>query len=132
MNRNHAFQVAFYRPQRSCCKEVFTPVCGSVHSGGVCLGVSVKGVSVWGGGGGVSVQQGVYVRETPLPLPYGYLRAVRILLECILVSTFIELRFEELSWKTWGQGPYHLVSCRKLEPCSPRHHCRLIPENSFC
>ena len=34
--------------------------------------------------GGGSLSGGVSVRETPL---YGYVRAVRILLECILVST---------------------------------------------
>ena len=60
--------------------NVFTPVCdsvqaGSLSRGGLCPG----GVSVRR-----SLSRGVSVRKTPLP-PYGYVRAVRILLECILL-----------------------------------------------
>ena len=64
--------------------NIFTPVCDSVHGGG---GFSVGGSLSRGGfcPGGVSVQKGS-VRETP-PQPYGYVRTVRILLECILVLT---------------------------------------------
>ena len=49
----------------------------SVQTDSLCRGVSVQGVSVQG----ISVGQ-ESVRETP----YGNMRAVRILLECILVS----------------------------------------------
>ena len=70
--------------------NIFTSVCDSVHGGG---GFSVGGSLSRGGflSGGVSVQggslsKGVSVRETP-PQPYGYVRTVRILLECILVLT---------------------------------------------
>ena len=61
--------VAGYRPQTKLREgNVFTPVCHSVHRGG----------SLSGG----YLSRGVSVRETP---PYGNERAVRILLECILV-----------------------------------------------
>ena len=56
--------------------NVFTSVCDSVHGGGV---------SVWGslsGGVWVSVQWGPCQGDTP---GYGYMRAVPILLQCILV-----------------------------------------------
>ena len=73
--------------------------CLSVHRGGLCPGgvLCLGGVSVQGGlclgeslsrgslFGEVSVQ-GVSVRETPT---YSYMRAVRILLECILVRQLI-------------------------------------------
>ena len=41
-------------------------------------------------GRGISVRRGIYVRKGSLsrgrsPFPYGYVRTVRILLECILV-----------------------------------------------
>ena len=73
---------------------------GLCSRGGLCPGgflprgslssvvVSVRGVSVQGGVSiqeGVFVQEGVSVRETP----YVYVRAVRILLECILVNKVI-------------------------------------------
>ena len=87
----------YYRPQTKLREgNVFTPVCDSVHRGGV---------SVWGGlcregslSGGLypgglclgglcpvsrgSLYGGVSVRRHP---PYGKERTVRILLECILV-----------------------------------------------
>ena len=50
---------AYYRPQRSCGQgNIFTPVCHSVHRGGVCSG----GVSATGGSGprGVSAPGGVW------------------------------------------------------------------------
>ena len=117
----------FYRPQRSCGKVmllhlsvshsvhrregVSVPACTTGHMtwgslfGWVSVqGVSVQGVSVWGGVSvqgvpvrGVSVQgglclmvsvQGVSVRETPqteTPL-YGNERVLHILLECILFT----------------------------------------------
>ena len=52
--------------------------------GGLCLGrVSGWGVSVQGSLRGVSVQGGLCQGD---PLPYGNVRAARILLECILVG----------------------------------------------
>ena len=88
-----------YRPQRS---NVFTPVCDSVHKGvDLCPGrVSLKGGLCPGGlcpvgslSRGVSVQSGLCPERVSLKgglcqgdLPlYGNVRAVRILLECILV-----------------------------------------------
>ena len=100
--------------------NVFTPVCDSVHRGGLglCLGglpsgVSVQGVSVRGSlflgslsrgclcpGGlcpGVSVHGvsvwGVIPTETP---PYGNMRAVSILLKCILVSEIFCTKLHEI------------------------------------
>ena len=82
--------------------NVFTPVCHSIHRWGVSVrGVSVRGsglcsrgISVWG----LSVQRGLCPREglspggalpggslSGRPPPYVNVRAVRILLECILV-----------------------------------------------
>ena len=104
----------YYRPQRKFAKVMFlhVSVCpqgisvqGGLHAGGrspsggglcpgecLCWGVSVQGtvsvqgVSVHGGGGslsrGVSVWGGSLSWRHP---PYGNERAVRILLECILV-----------------------------------------------
>ena len=77
--------------------NVFTSVCDSVHrgvsiqEGSLSEGVSVQGVSVQGGPcpRGVSVQRGgVCPSGGSLSgrSPYGYVRAVRILLECILVN----------------------------------------------
>ena len=88
--------------------NVFTPVCHSVHTGGLCLGgvsvqwgslsggwslstqVSVQGVSVQGslcpGGSlsrGLSVK-GALCQEDP---QYSNERAVRILMECIVASS---------------------------------------------
>ena len=60
----------------------------SVHRGVSVPGVSVQAVSVQGVSvQGVSVQGVVSVRETP---PYGYVRAVRILLEGILAKNWID------------------------------------------
>ena len=103
----------YYRPQRSCGKVIFSQasVGHSVHRGGLCPGeVSVRGgflsrgwgkVSVWGGSlsrgwgeglclegslsGGVSLRCRQRPDRDPPPL-YGNERAVRILLECILVE----------------------------------------------
>ena len=55
----------YYRPQRSCGKVMFLHL----------------PVILFTGGGGRSLSRGVSVRETQ----YSYLRAVRILLECIFV-----------------------------------------------
>ena len=70
----------------------FTPVCDSVHG----RGVSVQGEGLCPGGWCLSGEGGVLgplsaggggsVRETP---PYGYVRTVRILLECILVVEIV-------------------------------------------
>ena len=106
VTRQHLFIVVhilhFYRPQRSCSKVMFSQACvkNSVHRGvsdpacttghmtrgvgGLCLG---RG-SLSRGGGSLS---GGSLLETPLdrdppPSPYGNERAVRILLECILVK----------------------------------------------
>ena len=105
----------YYCPQWSCGKVIFLHLSVS-HSaqggslsqhapqvtwrgvsvqGGLCPGVSVQGVSVQGvsdwvgslSGGEVSVQ-GVLCQGDPRTgAPYGNARAVRILLECILVFT---------------------------------------------
>ena len=57
----------FYRPQTKLWKgNVFTLVCDSVHSGGLCQGD---------------------------PPPYGNQRAVRILLECILCNVYFNCNF---------------------------------------
>ena len=79
----HAPQVI--RPGGSLSGGEFSGLCPGLG------GVSVQdwGISVQGVGGlcpGVSVQRVVSVRETPLL--YGNERAVRILLECILVWIF--------------------------------------------
>ena len=50
----------------------------SVHGGSLSRGSPSRGFSIWGAGGGRSLSG----RPSP---PYGYVRAVRILLECILV-----------------------------------------------
>ena len=67
--------------------NVFTPVCDSVH-GGLCPGGSLsrRGFSVRGylSGGGVCVQVGLCQGDPPPP--YGYVRPVCILMECILVK----------------------------------------------
>ena len=69
---------------------------GSLSQGvsvwGLCLGVSVQGVSVPGGSlSGGSLSEGVYIQEGD-PL-YSNERAIRILLECILVNlTFTSWR----------------------------------------
>ena len=57
----------FYRPQRSCGKVML------LHLSVILFG-------------GWSLSRGVSVRETP---QYSYVRAVRILLECILVIVFL-------------------------------------------
>ena len=67
---------------------------GCLCPGGLCAGVSVQGGvcpgvgEVFVGGGslskGVSVWE-VSVKETHPPPPYGNMRVVRILLECILI-----------------------------------------------
>ena len=68
---------------------------GGVYLGGLCpgglSGGSVQGVSVWGSlcPGGV-LSRGVSVTETPR---YSNERAVRILLECILVVFHFNVRF---------------------------------------
>ena len=65
---------------------VLTRVCDSVHRGGS------RGVYV--PQGEWSLSRGVSVMETP---PYGNKRAVRILLECILVETLSYLFCRDLS-----------------------------------
>ena len=88
---------AFYRPQRR--KVMFSvhgvggggvsvPACITGHTGLCRGGLCPWVVSVWGG-----LCQGTPPRETPL---YGNERAVRILLECILVivSTCVDLQME--------------------------------------
>ena len=79
-----------YRPQTKFAKVMFSQVfvcpqgglcpVGSLSVGPPPSGVSVEGVSV---GGSLSRR----------PPPYGYVRAVRILLECILVINVIHLEF---------------------------------------
>ena len=71
--------------------SLFWGLCsGESLSWGLCLGVSVHGGSLFGGLclRRISVQ-GVSVRENP---PYGNERAVRILLECILVEVYYQNR----------------------------------------
>ena len=69
--------------------NVFTAVCDSVQ-GGLCPGGLCPGavVSVEGGGlcrGGWSLFGGLCHRILPPTTPYGNMRVVRILLECILI-----------------------------------------------
>ena len=79
----------FYRPQTKFAKVVFTGVCLSTGGGGLCPGGCLSGGSL---------SRGVSVRETP---PYSNMRAVRILLECILVEVHCEfLRFSIIIWST--------------------------------
>ena len=70
--------------------NVFTPVCGSVHRrGGLCPGGSLSGeVSVQEVGGLCpgGLCPGESLSGRPPLLPYGYVRAVHILLVCILVE----------------------------------------------
>ena len=77
--------------------NVFTPVCDSVHWGGLFPGQYLSGGPYPGGlcsvgfclGGGRSLSMEVSVRWSLSGLsgrpPYGNVRVVRILLECILV-----------------------------------------------
>ena len=58
--------------------NVFTPVCDSIHRGSLCPGGSVEGVSP--GGSALSREGSLSGRS-----PYGNVRAVHFLLECILV-----------------------------------------------
>ena len=96
--------------------NVFTPVCDSVHRGG---GVSVpacttghmtRGVSVLGG---ASLSRGGLSRETPYTETpsYGNERAVRILLECILVLYIHNLCIIlfNTSWATFNKSSIHLT-----------------------
>ena len=99
-------RIAYLPPATKRQGKVFTPVCDSVHrrvsvqgrslSGGLSVqGVSVqegslsRGVSVRGGvcPGGLCLRGGLCQGDRSLP-PYGYMRAVLILLECILVLPF--------------------------------------------
>ena len=74
------------------CWQQFLPPATKLFTGwGVRGGGSLSGGLLLGPQGGVSVQGGlcpgkVSIREPP-QLPYGYVRAVRILLECILVCS---------------------------------------------
>ena len=114
-----------YRPQRSCGKVMFLHLSVilftggfSVQGGSLSRGISVQGVSlsrlgvsVWG----VSVQGGLCQGD---PLPYGYVWAVCILLECILVSTIIFITYSQRT----SQANYQLVQeCKEitrfLGPC---------------
>ena len=85
-----------YRPQTKFAKVMFSqvfvcPQGGLCPVGSLSSGVSFCGASTQGGlcRGGLCWR--VSVRETPPP--YGYVRAVRILLECILVINVIHLEF---------------------------------------
>ena len=78
-----------YRPQRSCDKVMSLHLSVILFTGG-CLypggslslsrGFSIQGVSVQGG-----------LCQVDPPLPYSYMQAVCIILECILVITLIEI-----------------------------------------
>ena len=78
----------FYRPQTKFATVMFSQMSVCLRGEGIL--VSVQGVSFQGvlcPGGSLSresLSRGVSVTETP---PYGNERAVRILLECILVVT---------------------------------------------
>ena len=86
--------INYYRPEQSCGKVMFLHLCvilftGFVEGGGFCPGGSLSGRGSLSGGfsvQGVSVQGGLCpggsLSGRP---PYGNMRAVRILLECILV-----------------------------------------------
>ena len=84
---------------------IFTGVCHSVNRGGVCSGgylllggCLLRGGGWWGCRGGVSAP-GVCLVETPPGRPL--LRAVRILLECILVvNAPLESCYQENGSKT--------------------------------
>ena len=83
MVKNQQMSNSFYRPQRSCGKVMFLHLCVIVFTGGLCPGGSLSGGSLWG----FSVQGGLCLwgSLSGRPLLYGNVRAVRILLECILV-----------------------------------------------
>ena len=96
--------VIYYRPQTNFAKVLFlqVSVCPqgvSVQGRGFCTkdgSLSRGGVSVQGRGlcpEGVSVQR---VLCQGNPSPYGYVQAVRILLECILVGVIIHVKFIDL------------------------------------
>ena len=104
----------YYRPQRSCEGYVFTCVCDSIHGGGGVLsqhalqvvsqyalqqggicswGVCSQGGLLWEGsapGGGGACSRGC---GDPPESRRLLLRTVRILLECILVSTLRKQQF---------------------------------------
>ena len=74
--------------------NVFTRVCNSVHrEGGLCSSMHHRSHDQGVPRGSLSKGGGVSVRETPLGQrpPYGNERAVRILLECILVHHFFSM-----------------------------------------
>ena len=97
-----------YRPQRSCEGYVFTPVCHSVHRGGVCLSACWDTTTPPPPGADTPPQeqtppqagtpQGADTPPSRHPLEEAppsrrlLLRTVRILLECILVGGFISLK----------------------------------------
>ena len=74
----------YYRPQGSCGKVMFLHLPVILFIGG---GFSVQGFSVQGG----SMPRGSLSGRSPLS-PYGYVRAVRILLECSLNLSFFEIK----------------------------------------
>ena len=89
-------RVDFYRPQRTCGKVMFLHLCVILFTGGsLSRGVSVKG-------------ERVSVRETPL---YGNVRAVRILLECILVTRGFTRARKSLVYKAQCRGCCRCYIC---------------------
>ena len=135
MNSSVLVWVYFYRPQTKFAKVMFSQVfvCpqGGIWEGGgegnsMSRAVSVQGVSVQGGlclgvslSRGVSFQ-GVSVRETPLPdrePPYSKEQVVCILLECILVGSFL-VRHPLI---THISVEYYIHVMRSLEPDSLDH-----------
>ena len=115
------FSGYFYRPQQSCEGYVFTPVCHSVHRGGVCLN------ACWDTTPTGSTPPGKHPPgSTPLGSthpPVGTpaerwlpLRTIRILLECILVRLYFCFfsffsHFEHESSDVFGSTDVHSFDC---------------------
>ena len=96
---------------------------GGLCPGGLCLGVSVQGVSVWGslsGGlcpgalcpGRFSVQGGLWPGFPDRDPRYGYVRPIRILLECISVKLNDFAGYSKLYYILEVNNQFFMIFCR--------------------
>ena len=83
-------EVSYYRPQRSCGKVMFLYLCVIMFTGGSSVqgrSLSRRGVSVQKGG----LCPGGSLSGTP---PYGNIKLVCILMECILVKLQMQMKLQ--------------------------------------